>query len=105
MLDEATSALDTVNERVVQQALERLMEGRTTVAVAHRLSTILAADVIFVVDRGQIIERGTHKELLARGGAYAVLYDEQFGSGTIEARCADGVRMRSGEVLEAATQV
>ncbi len=105
VLDEATSALDTVNERVVQQALERLMEGRTTVAVAHRLSTILAADVIFVVDRGQIIERGTHKELLARGGAYAVLYDEQFGSGTIEARCADGVRMRSGEVLEAATQV
>lgn len=100
VLDEATSALDTVNERVVQQALERLMEGRTTVAVAHRLSTILAADVILVVDRGRIVERGTHQELLARGGAYARLYDEQFGSGTIEARCADGVRLRSGEVLE-----
>ncbi|MEE8603445.1 ABC transporter ATP-binding protein [Euzebya tangerina] len=98
VLDEATSALDTVSERLVQEALERLMVGRTTVAVAHRLSTILAADVIFVVDRGRIIERGTHQELLARQGAYAVLYAEQFGSGTIEARCADGVRLASGDV-------
>ncbi len=80
ILDEATSALDTVNERLVQQALVPLMAGRTTVAIAHRLSTILAADVIFVLDRGRLVERGTHTELLDRGGAYAQLYLQQFGS-------------------------
>lgn len=99
VLDEATSALDTVNERIVQQALERLMETRTTVAIAHRLSTILAADVIFVVDRGQIVERGTHDDLLERNGAYARLYHKQFGGGEVEARCADGLLLRSGEVV------
>ena len=78
ILDEATSSLDTTSERLVQAALEPLMQGRTTIAIAHRLSTILAADVIFVVDAGRITERGTHDELLARGGTYARLYEQQF---------------------------
>ena len=78
ILDEATSALDTVSERLIQAALERLMEGRTTIAIAHRLSTILRADRILVYERGRIVEQGSHRELLARGGLYARLYREQF---------------------------
>ena len=78
ILDEATSALDTVSERLIQAALERLMEGRTTIAIAHRLSTILRADQILVYDRGRIVERGTHAELVGQGGLYARLYREQF---------------------------
>ncbi|MGH8903678.1 MAG: ABC transporter ATP-binding protein [Egibacteraceae bacterium] len=104
VLDEATSALDTVNERLVQQALTPLMAGRTTLAIAHRLSTILAADVIFVLDRGRLVEQGTHEELLDRGAAYAQLYIQQFGAGTVEARCADGVLLRSGQVVPGAGQ-
>ncbi len=80
ILDEATSALDTRSERLIQQAIERTMQGRTTLAIAHRLSTILRADLILVYERGRIVERGTHQELLARGGTYALLYREQFGA-------------------------
>jgi ATP-binding cassette subfamily B protein len=78
ILDEATSALDTHSERLIQAALEPLMQNRTTLAIAHRLSTILAADVILVVDHGEIVERGTHEELLERNGLYSRLYNEQF---------------------------
>jgi subfamily B ATP-binding cassette protein MsbA len=78
ILDEATSALDTESERLVQGALERLMQGRTTLVIAHRLSTIRRADKIVVLDRGEIVESGPHDELLARRGVYRKLYDLQF---------------------------
>jgi ATP-binding cassette subfamily B protein len=73
VLDEATSALDTQTERLVQEALERLAEGRTTIAIAHRLSTVRDADQIVVLDGGRVAEIGTHDELLARAGRYAAL--------------------------------
>ena len=99
ILDEATSSLDTTSERLVQAALEPLMEGRTTIAIAHRLSTILKADVIFVIDRGKVAERGTHDELLAKGGLYAQLYQQQFKGGLIQAECEDGVILADGQVV------
>jgi ATP-binding cassette subfamily B protein len=77
VLDEATSALDTVNERAVQRALEDARSGRTTVAIAHRLSTVVDADRIYVVGAGRILEQGTHAELLELGGSYAELYAQQ----------------------------
>ena len=77
ILDEATSALDSISERVVQEALETASRGRTTIAVAHRLSTVLEADVIFVVVAGKVVEHGTHDELLAAGGMYSSLYAQQ----------------------------
>ena len=78
ILDEATSSLDSRNEALIQAALVPLLEGRTSLVIAHRLSTILSADVILVLDRGRIVERGTHDQLLARGGLYAKLHEEQF---------------------------
>ena len=76
MLDEATSAVDTGTEMLVQESLEKLLTGRTTFIVAHRLSTILKADCILVIDAGRIIERGTHRELLVTGGKYSQLYEQ-----------------------------
>jgi ATP-binding cassette subfamily B protein len=78
ILDEATSSLDSRSERLVQEALERLLQGRTSIVIAHRLSTILSADCILVMDQGRVIQSGTHAELLAQGGLYAQLYREQF---------------------------
>jgi len=92
LLDEATSSLDTESERKVQAALHELMRGRTTIVIAHRLSTVIDADVIFVVDAGRIVESGTHGELLARGGAYKNLYELQFAGDedtTIEVRALE----------------
>jgi subfamily B ATP-binding cassette protein MsbA len=78
ILDEATSSLDSESERAVQEALERLMAGRTTLVIAHRLSTVRRADRIAVVVHGRVVEEGTHEELFARGRAYRKLYDLQF---------------------------
>jgi ATP-binding cassette subfamily B protein len=78
VLDEATSHLDSQSEALIQDALEKIMVGRTSIVIAHRLSTILSADVILVIDRGQIVERGTHEELIDQGGLYAQLYETQF---------------------------
>jgi len=78
VLDEATSALDTESERAVQAALEELMKGRTTICIAHRLSTVQNADVIVVLDEGRLVEMGRHAELMKRGGLYQKLYELQF---------------------------
>ena len=77
ILDEATSALDTESEKIVQEALDKLLVGRTSFVIAHRLSTIVRADVIIVMERGVIVERGTHEELLEKGGIYSKLHQMQ----------------------------
>jgi ATP-binding cassette subfamily B protein len=78
LLDEATSSLDAASERLVQQALERLERGRTTLVIAHRLATVQHADRIVVLDRGKIVAQGTHAELMRQGGLYASLAQLQF---------------------------
>ena len=78
ILDEATSALDNKSEKIVQKSLDRLMQGKTTIVIAHRLSTVIDADKIIVVNDGEIVEQGTHAELLAKNGVYAALYRSQF---------------------------
>ena len=78
ILDEPSSGLDAASEEVVFESLDRLMEGKTAIVIAHRLATVRRADVIFVLDKGVIVERGTHEELLARAGLYAELYKIQF---------------------------
>lgn len=77
ILDEATSALDTESERMVQEALEKMMENRTSLVIAHRLSTIQKADVIVVMERGKIVEQGSHQELFERNGVYRKLVELQ----------------------------
>ena len=78
ILDEATSALDVESERIVQDAINRLMEGRTVIVIAHRLSTVMKADIIYVMDEGRIAESGKHEELLEKSELYKRLYDMQF---------------------------
>lgn len=80
ILDEATSALDSESEALVQEALERIMENRTVFVIAHRLATVRRADRILVLDRGKIVESGSHRELLARNGVYASFHARQFQS-------------------------
>jgi ATP-binding cassette subfamily B protein len=95
ILDEATSALDSFTEKEIQAALDEVAKGRTTLVIAHRLSTIVNADMILVMDRGQIVERGTHAELLAHGGLYAGLWTRQ--------READEARRKLAEAIEDGT--
>jgi subfamily B ATP-binding cassette protein MsbA len=92
ILDEATSALDSESERLVQEAVEHLLAGRTTFVIAHRLSTVQRAHQILVIDRGRIVQQGTHEELLDEGGLYQHLHDLQFKSNGAEARAAATAR-------------
>jgi ATP-binding cassette subfamily B protein len=80
VLDEATSHLDSLSEELIQNALQHVMKGRSSLVIAHRLSTVLAADKILVMDKARLVEQGTHEELLAQNGLYATLYETQFQS-------------------------
>jgi ATP-binding cassette subfamily B protein len=91
ILDEATSHLDTLSEQFIQAALQHLFQNRSSLVIAHRLSTVLAADQILVLDQGRIVERGTHRALLDRDGLYAMLYQRQFRpSADFDAQAAVG---------------
>ena len=96
LFDEATSALDVESESIVKRNIDRLLEGRTAFVVAHRLSTIRNADVIVVLERGRLIEQGTHDELLARKGVYFYLYTQQLL--TIDSRLPDIFRPRNARI-------
>jgi ABC-type multidrug transport system fused ATPase/permease subunit len=85
VLDEATASLDTASEAAVQHALAEALDGRTSLVIAHRLSTVRAADLILVVEDGRIVERGTHEQLLGRDGRYAELYYTQFADDAVTA--------------------
>jgi ATP-binding cassette subfamily B protein len=105
ILDEATSSVDTRTERIIQRALDNLLEGRTSFVIAHRLSTIRNADQVLVLDDGEIVERGRHEELLARKGFYYDLYMSQFRRReAIETSHIqfDGDGHRSGQAIPAA---
>jgi ATP-binding cassette subfamily B protein len=95
VLDEATSALDSHTEKEIQDALDRVSKNRTTLVIAHRLSTIVAADEIIVLDQGAIVERGTHQQLLTRGGLYASMWNRQ--------REAEAAREKLAQVEDDAT--
>ncbi|MDA0350800.1 MAG: ABC transporter ATP-binding protein [Chloroflexi bacterium] len=97
ILDEATASLDSRLERVIREAMEQLAAGRTTVVIAHRLSTVLKADQILVLDQGRVVERGRHEELLALGGLYASLYREQFEDATRAAAEAEAAGVTGGD--------
>jgi ABC-type multidrug transport system fused ATPase/permease subunit len=84
LLDEPTSALDTESEILVQEALDKVMDGRTTIIVTHRYSTIKAADEILVLDKGSIVQKGKHDELIALDGIYKQLYERQFSSDGVD---------------------
>jgi ABC-type multidrug transport system fused ATPase/permease subunit len=86
LLDEPTAALDSESERLVQEAMEKLIKGRTTLVIAHRLHTVIHADAIHVVENGAIVESGTHTELLARAGRYAQFHLQRLSRGTAETR-------------------
>jgi ATP-binding cassette subfamily B protein len=92
ILDEATSSVDTRTEVLIQRAMARLRAGRTSFVIAHRLSTIRGADTILVLDKGAVVEQGTHEELLARGGAYHALYTSQFAQSPEEIVTGAGAR-------------
>ncbi|MBA2247453.1 MAG: ATP-binding cassette domain-containing protein, partial [Chloroflexia bacterium] len=99
ILDEATSSVDTRTERHIQEALLRLMRGRTSFVIAHRLSTIRSADQILVINHGEIIERGTHRELLEQEGFYARLHNSQFRGDAELARLEERAQIEEAEVL------
>jgi len=97
ILDDATSSVDTETEGEIRQALERLMEGRTTFIIAHRIQSVMNADLILVLDQGRIVQRGTHDELMAQEGIYRRIYD-------LQARIEDELEREIGQTSEACSE-